>query len=282
MRILLLCMSLFLCISVSAQKKDKIKGDKNVTLEERTFDYFSKIEVNDKIKVTLKQDNAVRLDIEADENLHDVIESELQNGVLILSLNKRIVSSKRFNLTLYVDDLDYIELNDDSEIKGEDKFDFFDINVVLNDKSDIKIYIDSKTFSTVSNEKSKGNFTVKADSISIDLKESSKIKYALNTEKLYVGYSGSATGEFVGKTKELVLNANDNATYKGYELLAQDALVDASNNSNSYVNSKSNLEITAKDKSKVYIFNSPSIVIKSFEDTASLLKRESMRLLEKL
>ena len=144
--------------------------------------------MNDKIKVTLKQNSSVRLDIEADENLHDVIESELQNGVLILSLNKRITSSKRFNLTLYVDDLDYIELNDDSEVKGVDKFNFFDLSVVLNDKSDIKIDIDSQIFSAVSNEKSKGNFTVKADSISIDLKESSKIKYAVVTEKLHVVY----------------------------------------------------------------------------------------------
>ena len=43
-RILLLIMLLF-SISAVAQKKAKIKGDKNVTTEERTFDYFSKIEI---------------------------------------------------------------------------------------------------------------------------------------------------------------------------------------------------------------------------------------------
>lgn len=56
--------------------------------------------------------------IEADENLHEVIDSDFENGALVLSLNKRITSSKRFNLTLYVDDLDFIELNDDSELIG--------------------------------------------------------------------------------------------------------------------------------------------------------------------
>ena len=282
MRKTLLLILLLFSISVTAQKKEKIKGDKNVITEEREFGYFSKIEVNDKIKLNLKQSNSNKLIIEADENLHDVIESDLEGGTLVLSLNKRVASSKRFDLTLYIDDLDVIELNDDSEIKGVDKFSFFDINVVLNDKSDIKIDLESQLFSLESNEKSKGNFTVKADSISIVMKESSKIKYIVNTEKLSVDYSGNSTGEFVGKTANLLLNADDNAIFKGPELVAQETLIVASNNASSYVNSKNTLEIMAKNKAKVYIFNSPTITIKSLEDSASIFKRESMKLLEKL
>jgi len=282
MRTKLLLIVLLFSISAIAQKKDKVKGDKNVTSEERTFDYFSKIEVNDKIKLSLKQDNSVRLAIEADENLHDVIESEIEDGTLVLSLNRRVTSSKRFNLTIYIDDLEALELNDDSEIKGIDTFNFFDLHVTLNDKSDVKIDIESQTFSLVSNEKSKGDFTIKADSISLNMKESSKIKYVINTEKLDVDYDGSSTGEFVGKVTNLVLNANDNATFRGAELIAQESSINASNNSSSYINSKNNLIITAKDKSKIYIFNSPAIELKSFEDTSSIFKRESMKLLEKL
>lgn len=282
MRKILLLIILLLSISVVAQKKDKIKGDKNVTSEERTFDYFSKIEVNDKIKLSLKQDNSPRLAIEADENLHDVIESEIEDGTLVLSLNKRVTSSKRFNLTLYIDDLAALELNDDSEIKGIDRFNFFDLHVTLNDKSDVKIDIESQTFSLVSNEKSKGDFTIKADSISLNMKESSKIKYVIDTKKLDVEYDGNSTGEFVGKVTNLILNANDNATFKGAELIAQESSINASNNSSSYINSKNNLLIIAKDKSKIYIFNSPTIELKSFEDTSSIFKRESMKLLEKL
>ena len=258
MRTILLLTILLFSISAIAQKKDKIKGDKNVTSEERTFDYFSKIEVNDKIKLSLKQDNSVRLTIEADENLHDVIESEIEDGTLVLSLNKRVINSKRFNLTLYIDDLEGLELNDDSEIKGIDTFNFFDLHVTLNDKSDVEIDIKSQTFSLVSNEKSKGDFTIKADSISLNMKESSKIKYVIDTEKLDIDYDGNSTGEFVGKVTNLVLNAHDNATFRGAELIAQESLINASNNSSSYINSKNNLIITAKDKSKIYIFNSPT------------------------
>jgi len=220
--------------------------------------------------------------IDADENLHDVIDSDLEGGTLVLSLNKRITSSKRFDVTLYIDDLAMIELNDDSKIKSIDKFNFFDMSVILNDKSDIKIDLESQIFSLESNEKSRGNFTVKADSVIVTMKESSKIKYTVNTTKLVANYNGSATGEFLGKTTNLLLNANDNASFKGSGLIAQETVLIAANGSNSYVNSKNNLEISAENKAKVYIFNSPTIIIKSLQDSASIFKRESMKLLEKL
>lgn len=279
-KILLFTISLF-CLMATAQKA-KIKGDKNVVTNDRSFEYFTKLEINDKIKLTLKQSKSTKLVIEADENLHEVIDSDFENGALVLSLNKRITSSKRFNLTLYVDDLDFIELNDDSELIGGESFKFFDLDVVLNDKSEIKIEFESQIFSLESNEKSRGEFTVKADSLSITTKESSRIKNTVTAEKVYVNYTGNSASEFVGKTSSIILKADDNATFKGAELVAFDAYVEVANSSSTFINAKNNLTISAKDKSKIYIFNSPTIEIKALEDVASIYKRESMKLLEKL
>lgn len=267
---------------MATAQKAKIKGDKNVVTNDRSFEYFTKLEINDKIKLTLKQSKSTKLVIEADENLHEVLDSDFENGALVLSLNKRITSSKRFNLTLYVDDLDFIELNDDSELIGGETFKFFDLDVVLNDKSEIKIEFESQIFSLESNEKSRGEFTVKADSLSITTKESSRIKNNITAEKVYVNYTGNSASEFVGKTSSIILKADDNATFKGAELVAFDAYVEVANSSSTFINAKNNLIISAKDKSKIYIFNSPTIEIKALEDVASIYKRESMKLLEKL
>jgi len=279
-KILLITISLF-CLMASAQKA-KIRGDKNVVTDDRSFGYFTKLEVNNKIKLTLKQSKSTKLVIEADENLHDVIDSDFENGALVLSLNKRISSSKRFKLTLFVDDLDFIELNDDSELIGGEEFNFFDLEVVLNDKSDIKIEFESQTFSLESNEKSRGEFTIKADSVSIITKESSRIKNTINAEKVNVNYTGNSAIEFIGKASSLDLKADDNATFRGVELIAFDVFVDAANSTNSFVNAKNNLKIEVKDKARIYIFNSPAIEIMAFEDAASIFKRESMKLLEKI
>ena len=81
-KILLITISLF-CLTTTAQKA-KIRGDKNVVTKDRSFGYFTKLEVNNKIKLTLKQSKSTKLVIEADENLHDVIDSDFEIGALVL------------------------------------------------------------------------------------------------------------------------------------------------------------------------------------------------------
>ena len=279
--VLLIGVLLFCGVSV-AQKKSKIKGNKNVVSDERTFGYFSKLEVNDKVKLSLRQGNQTKLEIEADENLHDVIDTDIDNSTLSISLNKRITNSKRFELTLYVEDLDYIELNDDSEIISSEKLEFFNIDIALNDKSDLEAHIEAQFLKLEANERSKAELIIKTDSVEFKLKESARLKSNLNTQKILIDHFGSSNSEFTGKTASLIINSNDNATFKGAEFKANEVIVNALNKSDSYLNAKNIIEINAKNKARIYIFNKPEITIKAFEDNASILKRESMTLLENL
>ena len=273
---------IFLTVFIS-EAQSKIKGSRIVTNEERTFDYFSKLEVNDKIKLILKQGSQNKLEVEADDNLHDVIDTDISNGVLSISLNKRIRSSKRFNLTLHVEDLDQITLKDDSEITSNERLEFFSLDLELNNKSDIDLEnLKVNSLSINSNERSRANLIVRTDSLSITAKESSKLKLDVVTQGSDIGYAGNATIEMVGKGTILVLNGVDNAAFKGAEFIATTVTVNALDKSDSYVNAKESIHIEAKNKAEVYIFNKPEIILNIFEDNASIYKRESMTLLENL
>ena len=275
----LLVLTFLITFSVTAQSK--IKGNRKVTTEERSFEYFSKLEVNDKIELILKQSSSNSLELEADENLHDVLDTDVKNSTLILSLNKRITSSKRFNMTLYVEDLDQIILNDDSEVEVPEELDVFNIEIILNNKSDIQLdNLKTQLLVLETNERSKGELRVRTDSLSVKAKESSRIKLDLITTGSSIDYNGSATVEIAGKTEFLKLNASGNAAFKGAELLAASVHINALDRSDSYVNAKENITVDAKNKAKIYLFNKPEITLKAFEDNASLLKRESMKLLE--
>ncbi len=274
---------LFLLVLVSASAQSKIKGNRNVTTEEQSLDYFSKLEVNDKIKLELKQGNSNSLELEADENLHDVLDVEVDDSTLTLSLNKRVTSSKRFNITLYVEDLDQMVLNDDSEVKMLEELDVFNIDIVLNNKSNLLLEnLKTQFLRLETNERSKSDVRARTDSLVVHAKESSRSKLDIITEGSSINYSGNATLELEGRTTSLELNASDNAAFKGAEFVAESVLLYALDRSDSYVNAKKTITIEAKNKAKVYIFNKPEITLNTFEDNASLLKRESMTLLENL
>ena len=64
--------------------------------------------------------------------------------------------------------------------------------------------------------------------------------------------------------------------------MADRAEVNALDKSDTYVNAREAIIIEAKNKAKVYLFGKSEIDLRVFEDNASLLKRESMTLLETL
>ena len=55
-----------------AQKKDKIKGSKIVTIEQKEVGNFETIEISDNIEIYLEKGEKSELKIEADDNLHQM------------------------------------------------------------------------------------------------------------------------------------------------------------------------------------------------------------------
>ncbi len=274
---------LLIAIALPTVAQSKIKGNRIVTIEEQSLDYFSKLEVNDKIKLVLQQGNQNSLTLEADENLHEVLEADVKNSVLTLSLNKRITRSKRFNITLTVEDLDQITLNDDSEVNVPGELDVFNMDVVLNNKADLMLdNLKTQLLSLETNERAKAEIRVRTDSLHVNAKESSRLKLDVITQGSTISYHGSSSIDIEGKTEGLLLNGADNAAFKGAEFVADRVEVNALDKSDAYVNARESILIEAKNKAKVYLFGKPEITLRVFEDNASLLKRESMTLLETL
>ena len=61
------------------QKAEKIKGNKNVTIQETKIDSFTVISIGENFKINLLQGEPM-VKIEADENLHDVIEFNVDDS----------------------------------------------------------------------------------------------------------------------------------------------------------------------------------------------------------
>jgi hypothetical protein len=119
-KILLFTISLF-CLMASAQKA-KIRGDRNVVTDDRSFGYFTKLEVNNKIKLTLKQSKSTKLVIEADENLHELITTEVRDGTLHITATKNIWGASAKKIHLSADFINEIKVSSGAEVYSENTF----------------------------------------------------------------------------------------------------------------------------------------------------------------
>lgn len=94
-KMLSLVMITTLLSSCSVDMFNGINGDKNVVKKNRTTNAdFSKIKVSTGLDLEIFQGNENKIVLEADENLHDIIFTEVENGVLKIYSEKKYLESK--------------------------------------------------------------------------------------------------------------------------------------------------------------------------------------------
>jgi type 1 fimbria pilin len=86
----------------SAQIWESVRGNHNVVKKERKIQSFTGVKVSSGIDVYLSQGNDEKLVVEADENLHEYITTEVRNGVLNVysEVNIRDAERKRIYVTM--------------------------------------------------------------------------------------------------------------------------------------------------------------------------------------
>ena len=120
---LLLILSIFSIVTF-AQKKEKIKGDKNVTTVTNGFEEeFNAIEISDNLKVNLTKSLQSSYTLTTDKNLQEVVQFTVNQGTLKIYTTSNIVKSKELNIVLRLRNIESILLKDDSELKSDKVFD---------------------------------------------------------------------------------------------------------------------------------------------------------------
>lgn len=101
-----------------------VRGNGDVETVERSIDDdFSEIRVSRGLDVYLTQGDNVSLLVEADENLHDIIITEVENGVLRITTDENIAYSKSKKVMLTFKDV--------SKIKATSGSDVFSTNTIV-------------------------------------------------------------------------------------------------------------------------------------------------------
>lgn len=257
---------------LSAQ--DKLKGNKIVTTENRYIDVFSKIETHDKIEVVITQGMEQSVTVEADENLHVAVYTEVRDSTLIIDLTKRIVRKKELRVLITIDQyIDEIITKDKSEIttSGTLKFD----QLTINAEDDSKLTLDFQASKLVLNNTESANvkLTVNADDVFINADKSGKAKINLSCNHAEATIQGSSTTEISGSCSELYVNAENRSNFKGGNFESNEVIVEATDSADVQVNAKKELILNAADNAEIYIFNNAKITIEKFSDKAILRKK---------
>lgn len=120
-----------------------IKGDGNVTKSERNVSSFKSVEVEDGIDLYISQGSKESLEIEADQNLHQYIMTEVNGDNLRIFLSKSIRKAKTLKIKLSVVDIKGLSASGGSDIYTQGSLKLNDLSVICSGGSDIRLEIET-------------------------------------------------------------------------------------------------------------------------------------------
>lgn len=187
-----------------------IKGNGNIVSEDRNLNSeFDVIKVQQGINLFLTQSNTTKLSVEADENILDLLITEVKNNELKVYFEKNVYRAKARNVYLSTNTISKIRTSSGASVRSEN--------------------------------------TLQVSTLDLDSSSGSSIKVYVNADEVSSESSSGSDIDIYGKTKSFSANASSGSSIDADELESVNAYAKASSGSNINVNVKGKL--TAKASS---------------------------------
>lgn len=270
----LLYIFIFISSSVFSQEKEKIKGTKIVTVTQKEITDFINLEVEDNIEIFLIKGDKCGVEIEADDNLHDVIQINTIAKTLELSCSKEVVSAKKFSVRVtYTNDFKMLIVKDKANITALAEINLNEFTIKCFDESKIFAYAKTNNFTLMANDKSKIELNLKSEQTTIELSKYSKLKALISSNQLTLDMYQKTNAIIEGDALNLKLRLDNNAEFLGKNFTAKNAEIITEGYANCSIQVTVKASIEASGKSEIQLFGDQKIDLRSFNDNAILYKK---------
>ena len=202
---------------VNGQMRKTIWGNKKVVTKERKTESFTGIRVSTGIDVYLKQGDVETLSVEADENLHEYIITEVRNGVLNIYTEANIRDAERKRVYVTMKEIKSIKTTSAGDVIGETPIKTDRLELSASSAGDIKLEVTAKEIDA--DLSSSGDMTLsgEADMLKADLSSAGDLNaYELKVREADVSASSAGDAD-INVTEKITARASSagDINYKG-------------------------------------------------------------------
>ncbi len=232
--VVLLSITISMIYIRSALYEEVEKGDGNIQKESRHVLPFKNLEVRGNLTVHFVQDTVTGLIVEADSNLLEHINTDVENDRMIISHNKGI-RARNLKVHIMQEYLDEVKLNGGSRFLAEKPVKFGDIDLIANGGARFEIA---------------GEF-----------------------EKMNLELNAGSFARLSGQVKDFYISAIAGSNLKAKELIADNVEINATAGSNLEVYAVDRLSVTGSTGSNIYYHGEPRLENINTSTGANLSKR---------
>ena len=259
---------------VFSQKAEKIKGSKVVTSSIQQVKPFTMIEVEDNIEIYLEKGVKSEIKIEADDNLHDVINLKVENNILIISTSKEIQGFKKLTVKVtYTNDLNLITTKDESIVTAIQEIILDTVTFKSLDKSKLFLNVNAGNFNLLADDKSKIELNLKSETAFVELSKNSSLKALINSSELKCDLYQKSSAIIEGDSDNSIIRIDNLAELNAIKFNSKTSDLTIEGKANCSLLVENNFILDANDNSEISIYGNPKIEIRKFSGEAKLLKK---------
>lgn len=256
------------------QKREKVKGSKNVTIEKKEIGNFENLEIEDNIDILLIKSDKCSLEIEADDNLHSEININSNGNTLRLTTSKDVGGFKKFLVKVfYNNDFKLLLAKHESVVTATSEIVLDNFTIKTFDYSKVYMNGSVKTFTIMQNDKSKSELNLKSEMATIELSKNAQLKALIASTQLKVDLYQKSSAVIEGDVSELKLRVDNSSEFIGMNLITKNAELIAEANTTTKINVVTNATIEASGKSEIQFYGDAKIELKKFTENTVIMKK---------
>ena len=225
----------FILSQTACTRMQQVQGDRNVMSEQRDVSSFDAIKVEGALDVYLTQGESEAVTVKADENLLDVIRTEVSGGTLRIYPEKNIRNAKSTQVYVTLNTLRDLAVSGACDVESEGAIATEELVLTVSGASDVALKI--------------------------------------RAESLISKFSGACDGKLSGEVGSLSLSASGACDVDAYDLLAQDCQVTSSGASDVDVHAIKTLDAVASGSSDISFQGNPEILQQKSGTASDITKR---------
>lgn len=278
-----ICFSTFmlLFVVVHSFSQSKIKGNREVRIEQTELTDFHTITIGDGFDVVLVKSTSPSVTLEADDNLHSVVQYAVNDSILNFQVTQLIKRSKEFKVYIrYTEPLKTIMLSGDVDVEAENAIQLTELKLTLKDDAKIDASVITEKF-TLENRNSSGlklttncKLNIESKIVNLDLMAKSNNTIKINAEELNISTIDKADLNIDGFSYRLNVDASGNSDIDAKNLLTNISKIKVSEKAQASVQVSDTINIDASGYSKLQLYGDPKINIEKLSDSAVIEKKQ--------
>ena len=267
----LLAFLLLCAMPVQAQRKPRIKGNRQVTEVTENLPPFRHLRLTDDLEVHLERGDSEGYRLEIDDNLVDVLRFDVADSTLVIASFYQITGGKQLNITVRYRELSSVRAEAGSLV-SEEVIDGNSLAVSATEAASLQLRLRAPLITLEMDGNSRADLNAEADSLHVDLGAHTDVSLYTVNQGMAVEQGGHASLALEGVSAAASVYLTEQASLKAEGLVASrlKARLDAS--AVARVRADSELELDASGGSRTYLYGQPQVRITRFADRAELHK----------